>query len=125
LQAAEGTIKVASTDKPFRVKIPVSGTARIDKKCIALWLAVEVGDSIWPRKEGRLNVHPDNAWTETIVEQGQANRVGVSLWAATGTADGELSRSLASGRTTFSYSDLMQFGMKRLDVVPVVEMDLK
>jgi hypothetical protein len=123
LQVAEGTIRIINTDKPFRVKIPASGTATIDTKCIFLWLAVEVGDTIWPRKEGHLNVHPDNTWTETIVEQGQAKQVGVSLWAANGAADGQLSRYLSSGRIAFSYSDLMQLGMKRLDVVPVVNVE--
>ena len=122
LQVAEGTIRTANNDKPFRVKIPVSGTATINTKCIVLWLAVEGGDTIWPRKEGHLNVH-DNAWNETIVEQGQAKQVGVSLWAATGEADDQLSRYLSRGRITFSYSDLTQLGMRRLDVVPVVNME--
>jgi hypothetical protein len=45
-----------------------------------LWLAVEVGTSIWP-KGGAIHVNEDGSWSREVFEEGVVDEFSLSLWA--------------------------------------------
>jgi len=116
--AANGTISQPSRRGEVDATFNASGTAKIDQKCAFLWLAVEIDNSIWPRREGPLNIDRNEKWSEVVFEQGHPNQFGLSLWAANFTANIKLRGYLDSGVVTFSPSELQGLGMKRLHLVP-------
>lgn len=122
---AQGTISQPRPRETVTVPFRASGTAKIVQKCVPLWLAVEVNDSIWPRREGHVSVDPNDQWSQLVFEQGHPKQFGLSLWAANHIADIQLRGFLSNGRVTFSFSELQQLGMKRLDLVPELHLSEK
>ena len=81
---------------------------------LKLWLAVEVGDLVWP-KETRVLPDDANKWHVTIFEDGAATQFAVSLFVADTKADRRIREWLEAGRRTGKYSELRGIpGARRL-----------
>jgi hypothetical protein len=114
VQAAKATINDPSPGLDAPRSFDATGTAKVIKGCVYLWLAVEVNGSIWPRTEGHLVVDQNNTWTQPFFEDSSAKDITLSLWAAGPSGDSKLSTILTSGRTEFKRLDLEQLGMHRV-----------
>ncbi|GEM_PF-2094991 len=64
----------------------VTGTAAGLQPGLHLWLAVEVGASMWP-KEGEVAVQADGTWTKSIFEEGDTDEFALSLYVLDSAAD--------------------------------------
>ena len=79
-----------------------------------LWLAVEVGDLVWPKEN---KVLPDEAtkWDVPIFEDGVTQQFAVSLFVADTSADRRIKEWLEAGRRSGKYSELRGIpGARRL-----------
>jgi hypothetical protein len=72
---------------------------------LTLWLAVEVGDRVWP-KESRVTPGADNKWSATVFEDGIAQAFAVALFVADSRANKFMGKWLETGRTTGMYPEL-------------------
>ena len=70
-----------------------------------LWLAVEVGDLVWP-KENKVLPDEANKWCVPIFEDGATEQFAVSLFVADTSADRRIRGWLEAGRRTGKYSEL-------------------
>ena len=70
-----------------------------------LWLAVEVGDLVWP-KESKVLPDEANKWSVTIFEDGVTEQFAVSLFVADTSADRRIREWLEAGRRKGKYSEL-------------------
>jgi hypothetical protein len=70
-----------------------------------LWLAVEVGNLVWP-KENKVLPDETNKWGATIFEDGVTEQFAVGLYVADTSADRRLKEWLEGGRRTGKYSEL-------------------
>jgi Domain of unknown function (DUF4062) len=79
-----------------------------------LWLAVEIGDLVWP-KEAKV-LPRDNKWSAPIFEDGATKQFSVSLLVADATADARLRKWLEAGlKAGGKYSELRGIpGTRRL-----------
>lgn len=79
-----------------------------------LWLAVEVGDLVWP-KESKVLPDEANNWYVTIFEDGVTEQFAVSLFIADTSADQHIKEWLEAGRRTGRYGELRGIpGARRL-----------
>ena len=79
-----------------------------------LWLAVEVGDLVWP-KESKVLPDDANKWHVTIFEDGATAQFAVSLFVADMKADRRIREWLEAGRRAGKYSELRGIpGARRL-----------
>lgn len=72
---------------------------------LSLWLAVEVGDLVWP-KESKVAPDQDNKWGATVFEDGATNTFSVALFVADSKVDRRIGKWLEAGRSTGNYSEL-------------------
>jgi hypothetical protein len=77
---------------------------------LGLWLAIEVGDLVWPR-EGKVVPDPDNKWSapvfhDPVVQDGAIDRFAVSLFVADSKVDRRIGKWLEAGRSTGLYAGL-------------------
>ena len=70
-----------------------------------LWLAVEVGNLVWP-KENKVLPDETNKWCVPIFEDGVTEQFAVSLFVADTSADRRIKEWLEAGRRTGKYSEL-------------------
>jgi hypothetical protein len=70
-----------------------------------LWLAVEVGNLVWP-KENKVLPDEANKWCVSIFEDGVTEQFAVSLFVADTRADRRIKEWLEAGRRTGKYSEL-------------------
>jgi hypothetical protein len=70
-----------------------------------LWLAVEVGNLVWP-KENKVLPDETNKWCVPIFEDGVTEQFAVSLFVADTSADRRIKEWLEAGRRTGTYSKL-------------------
>ena len=70
-----------------------------------LWLAVEVGNLVWP-KETKVLPDENNKFCVTIFEDGVTDQFAVSLFVADRSADRRIKEWLEAGRRTGKYSEL-------------------
>jgi hypothetical protein len=70
-----------------------------------LWLAVEVGDLVWP-KESKVLPDEANNWYVTIFEDGVTEQFAMSLFVADTSADRRIKEWLETGRRTGKYGEL-------------------
>ena len=70
-----------------------------------LWLAVEVGNLVWP-KENKVLPDETNKWCVPIFEDGVTEQFAVSLFVADTSADRRIKEWLEAGRSTGKYSEL-------------------
>ena len=70
-----------------------------------LWLAVEVGNLVWP-KENKVLPDETNNWCVPIFEDGVTEQFAVSLFVADTSADRRIKEWLEAGRRTGKYSEL-------------------
>jgi hypothetical protein len=93
------------------------GTAENVGPGVHLWLAVEIGDRIWP-KEGRIAVDAAGQWSQPVFEDGGAEEFGLSLWAANAEANRKLRLWLDAGNRDRIFPELRPLpGMRRLSRV--------
>jgi hypothetical protein len=79
-----------------------------------LWLAVEVGNLIWP-KETKVLPDDANKWSVPIFEDGVTEQFAVSLFVADASADRRIKEWLEAGRRAGTYSELKGIpGARRL-----------
>jgi hypothetical protein len=72
---------------------------------LRLWLAVEVGDLVWP-KESHVAPDKDNKWSATLFEDGATNTFSVALFVGDSRVDRHIRKWLEAGRRTGRYSEL-------------------
>jgi hypothetical protein len=79
-----------------------------------LWLAVEVGNRVWP-KENKVLPDVNNKWCVTIFEDGVTEKFALSLFVADTSADRRIKAWLEAGRRTGTYTELTGIpGARRL-----------
>jgi hypothetical protein len=84
--AVNGTIDSPEDDQTVQARFTAHGTVRDVGKHVRLWLAVEVGDEIWP-KEGRVALDVRGDWSHTVFEDGAFEQFALSLFAVNREAD--------------------------------------
>jgi hypothetical protein len=72
---------------------------------LSLWLAVEVGDLVWP-KESKVAPDQDNKWSATVFEDGATETFAIALFVADSKVDKRIGKWLEAGRSTGNYSEL-------------------
>lgn len=72
---------------------------------LTLWLAVEVGDHVWP-KENKVVPEQDNKWNAIVFEDGAADKIALALYVADRKAERRIAKWMEAGRRTGTYSDL-------------------
>jgi hypothetical protein len=82
-----------------------SGVATGMQSGLSLWLAVEVGDLVWP-KESKLVPDHQNKWSATVFEDGATQSFAIALYLSDSTVDRRIEKWLEAGRSTGTYTDL-------------------
>jgi hypothetical protein len=112
-----GAIRAPRRNGKVGRTITCSGVVSGMRRELSLWLAVEVGDRVWP-KEAAVTPDRQGKWRATIFEDGATKTFAISLFAADGATDRRLRRWLESGRQAGSYGELRSLpGTRRLDRV--------
>jgi hypothetical protein len=92
---------------------------------LTLWLAVEVGEFVWP-KEGRIVPDKDNKWTATVFEDGRSPVFDVALFVTDAAADKRIKDWLEEGKRTGTYANLRGIeGARRLARVDGLRIESK
>lgn len=80
---------------------------------LSLWLAIEVGNLVWP-KEGKV-LPDDGNWTATIFEDGATDKFSLALFVADKAADQRIKDWLDAGRRIGEYAEWKDIrGARRL-----------
>jgi hypothetical protein len=109
-----GDIKRPVPNEEIGDTFVASGSAKGLQQGLHLWLAIEIEGRIWP-KEGVLQVEDDGSWTATVFEEGTAEYVSLSLFAANDDGHEYLRSWLRSSDQTGDYTELRRTpGMRRL-----------
>jgi hypothetical protein len=109
-----GDIKRPAPNEEIGDTFVASGSAKGLQQGLHLWLAIEIEGRIWP-KEGVLQVEDDGSWTSTVFEEGSAEYVSLSLFAANDDGNEYLRSWLRASDLTGDYSELRRtVGMRRL-----------
>jgi hypothetical protein len=91
---------------------------------LSLWLAVEVGDLVWP-KESKVTPDQDNKWSAMVFEDGAAQTFAVALYIADSKVDKRIGKWLEAGRSRGTYSELRGIpGARRLARVDGLRLNL-
>ena len=72
---------------------------------LRLWLAVEVGELVWP-KESKVSPNEKNEWRTIVFEDGRSPNFSVALFLADPAVDQRIAKWLENGRRTGTYADL-------------------
>jgi hypothetical protein len=109
-----GSINDPQPNETVRRTFKCSGVVSGINAGLCLWLAVEVGDLVWP-KESKVAPDPHNNWSATVFEDGATETFAVALFAADSKADRGIGKWLEAGRSTGNYSELRGIpGARRL-----------
>jgi len=100
-----GSINDPQPNETVRRTFKCSGVVTGMQPGLSLWLAVEVGDLVWP-KEGNVVPDQDNQWSTTVFEDGATETFAVALFVADSKADRRIGKWLEAGRSTGNYSEL-------------------
>jgi len=100
-----GSISDPQPDETVRRTFKCSGVVTGMQPGLSLWLAVEVGDLVWP-KESKVTPEQDNKWSATVFEDGVTKTFAVALFVADSKADRLIGKWLEAGRSTGNYSEL-------------------
>lgn len=93
------------TDEAVGRTIRCAGVVNGLQPGLSLWLAVEVGNLVWP-KENKVLPDETNKWCVHIFEDGVSEQFAVSLYVADTSADRRIKEWLEAGRHTGKYSEL-------------------
>lgn len=100
-----GSINDPQPNETVRRTFKCSGVVTGMQPGLSLWLAVEVGDLVWP-KEGNVVPDQDNQWSTTVFEDGATETFAVALFVADSKVDRRIGKWLEAGRSTGKYSEL-------------------
>jgi hypothetical protein len=114
LDLADGKIHKPAPKEEVEAGFTCSGVASGPNT--SLWLAVEVGKSIWPKKA--VFVNKDGTWSREVFEQGIVAEFDLSLWAADERGDRYIRDWFKRGDAKCDYPELQgRPGMVRLHSV--------
>lgn len=117
LNQVRGHIDEPTARQNVTQKIECSGWAKDFAAGVHLWLATEVGGSLWP-KGSEVYVGSDGRWTKTIFEDGAVAEFSLSLFVANADAHRAILKWLEAGQKADKYVTLSGvIGMDRLDRV--------
>ena len=100
-----GSISNPQPDEAVRRTFKCSGVVTGMQPGLSLWLAVEVGDLVWP-KESKVAPDQDNKWSATVFEDGATETFAIALFVADSKVDKRIGKWLEAGRSTGNYSEL-------------------
>ncbi len=111
LDVVDGRIDKPAPQEAVEAGFTCSGVA--SGPSTSLWLAVEVGKSIWPKKA--VYVNKDGSWSREVFEQGIVAEFDLSLWAADERGDRYIRDWFKRGDAKRDYPELQGTpGMVRL-----------
>jgi hypothetical protein len=109
-----GSISNPQPDEEVRRTFKCSGVVTGMQPGLSLWLAVEVGDLVWP-KESKVAPDQDNKWSATVFEDGATETFAIALFVADSKVDRRIGKWLEAGRGTGNYSELKGIpGVRRI-----------
>ena len=100
-----GSISNPQPDEEVRRTFKCSGVVTGMQAGLSLWLAVEVGDLVWP-KESKVAPDQDNKWSATVFEDGATETFAIALFVADSKVDRRIGKWLEAGRSSGNYSEL-------------------
>jgi hypothetical protein len=101
-----------------------SGTVTGMDPGLSLWLAVEVGEKIWP-KENRPVLDQDNHWSVTIFEDGRSKVIAIGLFVADAKASKWIGKWLDAGGKAGQYTEVTRIpGARRVARVDNIQIAL-
>jgi hypothetical protein len=100
-----GSINEPEPDATVRRTFKCSGVVTGLQTGLSIWLAVEVGDLVWP-KESKVAPDLDNRWSATVFEDGASEAFAVALFVGDSKVDRFIGKWLEAGRRTGNYSEL-------------------
>jgi hypothetical protein len=118
-----GSINEPKSNETVPRTLKCSGLVTGMQSGLRLWLAVEVGDLVWP-KESYVAPDQNNKWSATVFEDGATNTFAVALFVGDSKVDRLIGKWLEAGRRTGTYSDLKGIpGARRIARVDGLRLD--
>lgn len=118
IAGSAGVIRHLIPAENLKGEFSASGMTTVNRKCVSLWLAIQNGDTFWPRTEGPVAIDERGNWSQTVTERGDPAKLALSLWASNASADERLRDELKTARKMqFNNNDLLRLGMKQLDTL--------
>jgi hypothetical protein len=99
-----GSIDDPRSDQMIGRNVVCAGSAMGIPPDMHLWLAVETGSLIWPKRE--VFVDANGKWSTTIFEDGATRRFSISLLIASPEAHAQILEWLEVGRRQGQYAEL-------------------
>lgn len=110
-------------DNPGKT-ILCSGTVTGMQPGLSLWLAVEVGEKVWP-KENRPVLDQDNHWSVTIFEDGRSKVIAIGLFVADAKSSRWIEKWLEAGQKVGQYREVVGIpGARRIARVDNIQIPL-
>ena len=119
-----GSISDPQPNEAVRRTFKCSGVVTGMQPGLSLWLAVEVGDLVWP-KESKVTPDQDNKWSAIVFEDGATQTFAVALFVADSKVDRRIGKWLEAGRSSGTYSVLRGIpGARRIARVDGLRLNL-